>query len=103
MSEIAEKIIEEYKKNIQIVDIKIYSIDLWDTIHLTIIDNNKKHFKKVTLNRDTFINFESNDLRDYIQSMLLEYIFNKKRQEIKEAEFNHEIKKFKENYLKEGI
>ena len=102
MSEIAEKIIEEYKRNIQIIDIKIRSKDLWDTIYLTIIDNNKKYFKRVILDRDTFINFESNDLNDYIKSMLLEYIFNKKRQEIKEAEFNHEIEEFKKNY-QEGI
>ena len=43
MSKISEKIIEDYRKNIEIKDVKFYESIVWDTLIVIIIDNNKKH------------------------------------------------------------
>ena len=44
MSEIAEVMIKDYRKNIEVKDVKLYRYRCWDTLVVKIIDNNKKCF-----------------------------------------------------------
>lgn len=99
MPEIGEKILKEYSKNVKIVDIKINSCGAWETVILKVLDNNKKHFKKVTLYRDTFLDFNDNSVKKCINSMLDEYVFLKNKEKIKKVFFDNEIKNIKENIL----
>lgn len=41
MSKIAEAMIKDYRKNIEIKDVKLYRYRCWDTLVVKIIDNNK--------------------------------------------------------------
>lgn len=73
MGKISEKIIEDYRKNIEIKDVKFYESRLWDTLIVTIIDKNKKHFKNKTLRTDLFYN-DKIKLKEYVEKLINNYI-----------------------------
>ena len=54
MDEIADKIKEDYRKNIEIKDIKFEKSRLWDTLVVKIVNNNKKYFKNTILRNNFF-------------------------------------------------
>ena len=73
MDEIADKIKEDYRKNIEIKDIKFKKSRLWDTLVVKIINNNKKYFKNATLQNDFFYR-DDVKLKYYVDHLINNYI-----------------------------
>ena len=94
MSEIAEAIIRDYRKNIEIKNVKLYRAGLWDTLLVKITDNNKKRFKNKTLNLDYFYN-TSRKLENDVEALIKDYIECKTSRKIKELEAYHAIQEYK--------
>ena len=55
LENIKETIVKNYRKNIEIKDVKFYETRLWDTLIVTIIDNNKKTFQKQNIENRPFL------------------------------------------------
>ena len=94
MSEIAEVIIKDYRKNIKIRDVKLKTAFIWDTLILKITDNNKKHFKNKTIGDDVFFD-EAKGLEYYIEELIKKYINSKIGRKIREREAYDAIQKYK--------
>lgn len=73
MDEIADKIKEDYRKNIEIKDVKFKKSKLWDTLVVKIVNNNKKYFKNTTLRNDFFYN-DDIKLKYYVDHLINNYI-----------------------------
>lgn len=73
MDEIADKIKEDYRKNIEIKDIKFEKSKLWDTLVVKIVNNNKKYFKNTTLRNDFFYH-DDVKLKYYVDHLINNYI-----------------------------
>lgn len=94
MSEISEKMIKEYRKEIEIVDIDVSHYQrIFNNVQLKIKDNNRKYFKKHTLYRETID--EVIDFQRCIDRMVDEYIENRIGHEIRKLEISQELLKFK--------
>lgn len=97
MSEIAEVIIKDYRKNIKIRDVKLKTAFIWDTLILKITDNNKKHFKNKTIGDDVFFD-EARGLEYYIEALIKDYIECKIGRKIRELEAYDAIQKYKKEF-----
>lgn len=97
MSEIAEVIIKDYRKNIKIRDVKLKTAFIWDTLILKITDNNKKHFKNKTIGDDIFFN-EARGLEYYIEELIKKYIDSKIGSKIRALEAYNAIQKYKKEF-----
>lgn len=98
MGKISEKIIEDYRKNIEIKDVKFYESSLWDTLIVMIIDNNKKHFKNKTLRTDLFYN-DKIKLKEYVERLINSYIDDKMGNKIRKAHASEIIEEYKKEML----
>lgn len=98
MSEISDKIIKDYRKNITIRDVHFYKKILWDYLTVKITDNNKKHFKNKTLRRD-FYYLTGKNLNYYVEWSIEDYIKRKKGKEIRELESYQIIQEYKKETL----
>ena len=97
MGEIAEAMIKDYRKNIEIKDVKLYRYrcwECWDTLVVKIIDNNKKHFRNKTLDLDYFYS-TSRKLENDVEALIKDYIECKIGRKIKELEAYDAIQKYK--------
>lgn len=102
MSEIAEAMIKDYRKNIEVKDVKLYRAGCWDTLVVKIIDHNKKHFKNKTLDLDCFYN-SNRKLENYVEALIQDYIECKIGRKIKDLEAYHAIQEYKkENRVKDN-
>lgn len=98
MSEISEKIKEDYRKNIKIRDVQFHKSD-WDyTLIIKITDKNKKFFKNKTLTLDFFYRQGAN-LDIYVESEINEYINCKTRNKIEKLETFKTLQKYKKEHL----
>lgn len=98
MGKISEKIIEDYRKNIEIKDVKFYEARLWDTLIVTIIDNNKKHFKNKTLRTDLFYN-DKIKLKEYVEKLINSYIDDRIGNRIRELHAFEIVSEYKKEIL----
>lgn len=98
MSKISEKIIEDYRKNIEIKDVKFYEVRLWDTLIVMIIDNNKKHFKSKTLRTDFFYN-DKIKLKEYVEQLINSYIDDRIGDKIRELHSYQIVSEYKKEML----
>ena len=98
MSKISEKIIEDYRKNIEIKDVKFYESILWDTLIVIIIDNNKKHFKNQTL-RTTFLYNDKIKLKKYVEELINSYIDDRIGDKIRELHAFEIVSEYKKEML----
>ena len=94
MSEIAEAMIKDYRKNIEVKDVKLYRCWCWDTLVVKIIDNNKKHFRNKTLDLDYFYS-TSRKLENDVEALIKDYIECKIGRKIRELEAYDAIQKYK--------
>lgn len=94
MSEIAEAMIKDYRKNIKIRDLSLKSVFAWNTLIVKITDNNKKHFKNKTLDFDFFFN-ETRGLDCYVEALIEDYIRDKISRKIRELEAYSAIQEYK--------
>lgn len=94
MSEIAEAIIKDYRKNIEVKDVKLYRARCWDTLVVKIIDNNKKHFRNKTLDLEYFYS-TSRKLENDVEALIKDYIECKIGRKIRELEAYDAIQKYK--------
>lgn len=94
MSKIREKIMADYRKEIEILDIDVSHYQrIFNNVQLKIKDNNRKYFKKHTLYRETID--EIIDFQWYIDKMVDEYIENRIGHKIRKLEISQELLKFK--------
>lgn len=98
MSEISEKIKEDYRKNIKIRDVQFYKCSYWYTLIIKITDENKKHFKNKTLTLDFFYRQGAN-LDIYVESKINEYINDKIGNQIEKLETFQILLKYKKEHL----
>ena len=94
MSKIAEAMIKDYRKNIEVKDVKLYRAICWDTLVVKIIDNNKKHFRNKTLDLDYFYS-TSRKLENDVEALIKDYIECKIGRKIRELEAYDAIQKYK--------
>lgn len=94
MSKIAEAMIKDYRKNIEIKDVKLYRYICWDTLVVKIIDNNKKHFRNKTLDLDYFYS-TSRKLENDVEALIKDYIECKIGRKIRELEAYDAIQEYK--------
>ena len=94
MSKITEAMIKDYRKNIEIKDVKLYRYRFWDTLVVKIIDNNKKHFRNKTLDLDYFYS-TSRKLENDVEALIKDYIECKIGRKIRELEAYDAIQKYK--------
>ena len=98
MGKISEKIIEDYRKNIEIKDVKFYEARLWDTLIVMIIDNNKKHFKNKTLRTDLFYN-DKIKLKEYVEKLINSYIDDRIGDKVRELHAFGIVSEYKKEML----
>ena len=98
MGKISEKIIEDYRKNIEIKDVKFYESRLWDTLIVMIIDNNKKHFKNKTLRTDLFYN-DKIKLKEYVEKLINNYIDGRIGDKIRKSHAFEVVSEYKKEML----
>lgn len=95
MSKLSEKMMKEYRKEIEILDINVsHCQKIFNTIIVKIKDNNRKYFKKHTLYIETLVE-ENISFQWYIDKMVDEYIDNRIGHKIRKLEIAQELKKFK--------
>ncbi len=99
MGKIAEEIKENYRKNIEIKDVKFYEARYWDTLIVKIVDNNKKYFKNKTLRTDIFYNDEIK-LKNYVEHLVDWYIDDKIGGKIRMAHSQEVVEEYKKEVLK---
>ena len=73
MDKTADEIEKDYKKNIEIKDVKFKKSKLWDTLVVKIVNNNKKYFKNTTLRNDFFYH-DNVKLKYYVDHLIDNYI-----------------------------
>lgn len=100
MSEISDKIIKDYRKNITIRDVQFYKGTLWDYLTVKITDNNKKHFKNKTLSEKIFYN-ENENLKKYVEWAINNYITERIGKQIRDLESYQIIQEYKKEFLEE--
>ena len=100
MSKISEKIIEDYRNNIEIKDVKFYEARFWDTLIVTIIDNNKKHFKNETLRITLFYN-DKIKLKEYVEELINSYINDRIGDKIRELHAFEIVSEYKKEMLED--
>lgn len=98
MSKISEKIVEDYRNNIEIKDVKFYEARLWDTLIVTIIDNNKKHFKNKTLRTDLFYD-DKIKLKGFVERLINSYIDDRIGDKIRELHSYQIVSEYKKEML----
>ena len=72
MNKTVDEIEKDYKKNIEIKDVKFKKSKLWDTLVVKIVDNNKKYFKNTTL-RNNFFYKDNVKLKHYVDQLIDNY------------------------------
>lgn len=98
MSKISEEIKKDYRKNIEIKDVKFYESSLWDTLIVIIIDNNKKHFKNKTLRTDLFYN-DKIKLKGFVERLINSYIDDRIGDKVRKAHASEIIEEYKKEML----
>lgn len=73
MNKTADEFEKDYKKNIEIKDVKFKKSKLWDTLVVKIVNNNKKYFKNTTL-RNNFFYHDDVKLKYYVDYFINNYI-----------------------------
>lgn len=95
MDKTADEIEKDYKKNIEIKDVKFKKSKLWDTLIVKIVNNNKKYFKNTTLRNDFFYH-DDVKLKYYVDHLINNYIddmIGDKIRKIQSCEIVKECKK----------
>ena len=72
MDKTVDEIEKDYKKNIEIKDVKFKKSKLWDTLVVKIVNNNKKYFKNTTLRNDFF--YRDDKLKYCVDQLIDNYI-----------------------------
>lgn len=98
MSKISEEIKKDYRKNIEIKDVKFCENSLWDTLIVMIIDNNKKYFKNKTLRTDLFYN-DKIKLKEYVEQLINSYIDDRIGDKIRELHAFEIVSEYKKEML----
>ena len=98
LEDIKETIVKNYRKNIEIKDVKFYESILWDTLIVIIIDNNKKHFKNKTL-RTTFLYNDKIKLKKYVEELINSYIDDQIGDKIRELHAFEIVSEYKKEML----
>lgn len=100
MDEIADVIKEDYRKNIEIKDIKFEKSRLWDTLVIKIVNNNKKYFKNKTLRNDFFYR-DDVKLKYYVNHLIDNYIDDMIGDNIRKLESYAIVEKCKKELFEE--
>lgn len=98
LEDIKETIVKNYRKNIEIKDVKFNEDVFWDSVIVTIIDNNKKHFKNKTLRTYLFYDDEKN-LKYYVERLIRDYILNRSWDKIRKMHTSEIIEEYKKEML----
>lgn len=93
MSKIREKIMADYRKEIEIVDVDL-TLGIWGTMTIKIIDNNKKHFKKKTIYKGCWYDSDAG-VQYYIDNYIDDYIERQIGYKIEKLEAEEIISKYK--------
>lgn len=94
MNKTVDEIEKDYKKNIEIKDVKFKKSKLWDNLIVKIVDNNKKHFKNQTL-RNNFFYKDGNGLKYYVDQLINNYIDDMIGDKIRKLESYKIVEKYK--------
>lgn len=100
MDKTADKIKEDYKKNIEIKDVEFYKCKFWDNLIVKIVDDNKKHFKNQTLRNDFFYN-DDVKLKYYVDQLVDNYIDDMIGNKIRKIQSYEIVKECKKELLED--
>lgn len=92
-----EECIDEYIKNIKIIDISVSNKFVGDNIYITFIDNNKKVFKKKTVSERILCTNYEDYLDRYARSAIREYAYKACKDKIFEEKKQAILDKYKED------
>ena len=98
MDKTADEIEKDYKKNIEIKDVKFKKSKLWDTLVVKIVNNNKKYFKNTTLRNDFFYH-DDVELKYYVDHLIDNYIDDMIGDKIRKLESYEIVEKCKKELL----
>lgn len=93
MSKIREKIMADYRKEIEIVDVDL-TLGIWGAMTIKIIDNNKKHFKKKTIYKSCWYDSDSG-VQYYVDNYIDDYIERQIGHKIEDLEAKEIIAEYK--------
>ena len=100
MNKTADEIEKDYKKNIEIKDVKFKKSKLWDTLVVKIVNNNKKYFKNTTLRNDFFYH-DDVKLKYYVDQLIDNYIDDMIGDKIRKLESYEIVEKCKKELFEE--
>ena len=100
LEDIKETIVKNYRKNIEIKDVKFNEGGIWDSVTVTIVDNNKKYFKYKILS-DCFFYDDEKKLKYYVEKLIRDYILGRSWDKIKEAHTSEVLEEYKKEMLED--
>lgn len=98
LEDIKETIVKNYRKNIEIKDVKFNESGLFDSVTVDIVDNNKKYFKYKILS-DSFFYDDEKNLKYYVERLIRNYILSMSWDKIREAHTSKVIEEYKKEML----
>lgn len=98
MDKITDEIEKDYKKNIEIKDVKFKKSKIGDTLVVKIVNNNKKYFKNTTL-RNKFFYYGDVKLKYYVDHLINNYIDDMIGDKIREIQSYAIVSEYKKELL----
>lgn len=98
LEDIKETIVKNYRKNIEIKDVKFNEGGIWDSVTVAIVDNNKKYFKYKILSNVFFYDDEKK-LKYYVENLIRDYILSMSWDKIRKAHTSEVIEEYKKEML----
>lgn len=88
---------EGYKNNIKILDVKIITNIIGETIIIKILDNNKKFFKRKKLYEEYFEICDSEFLDKEVNKILEYYLWRNYKYDFRQQELNNILEQWKKS------
>ncbi len=98
LEDIKETIVKNYRKNIEIKNVKFNESGFFDSVTVAIVDNNKKYFKYRILS-DSFFYDDEKKLKYYVERLIRNYILSRSWDKIREAHTSEVIEEYKKEML----
>ena len=100
LEDIKEAIVKNYRKNIEIKDVKFNEGGIWDRLTITIGEKNKKYFKYKILSDVCFYDDEKK-LKYYVENLIRDYILSMSWDKIRKVHTSEVIEEYKKEMLED--